>query len=99
MAQDKSTTSEGTIIQINESQIKDHLGQIVKGIIQETLNALLDEEASRLCHAQRYERTQGRKDTRAGHYTRRLQTKAGNVEVKMPKLRTLTFETAIIRQV
>lgn len=96
MAQDKSTTSEGAIIQINESQIKDHLGQIVKGTIQETLNALLDEEASRLCNAQRYERTQGRQDTRAGHYTRHLQTKAGDVEVKMPKLRTLTFETAII---
>jgi putative transposase len=66
MAQKESTTEGGTIIQINEAQIKDHLGEIVRGTVQETLNALLDEEASRLCNAQRYERTEGRKDQRAG---------------------------------
>ncbi len=98
MAQRQSTTSEGTIIQINEAQIKDHLGEIVRGTVQETLNALLDEEASRLCNARRYERTKERKSTRAGHYTRTLQTKAGEVDLKMPKLRVLPFETAIIER-
>lgn len=77
MAQKQSTTNEGTIIQINEAQIKDHLGEIVRGTVQETLNALLDEEAARLCNARKYERTRGRRDTRAGHYTRTFQTKAG----------------------
>jgi transposase-like protein len=96
MAQKQSTTSEGTIIQINEAQIKDHLGEIVRGTVQDTLNALLDEEATRLCNARKYERTQGRTDTRAGHYTRTLQTKAGEVDIRMPKLRVLPFETAII---
>jgi putative transposase len=98
MAQKESTTEGGTIIQINEAQIKDRLGEIVRGTVQETLNALLDEEASRLCNAQRYERTEGRKDQRAGHYTRTLQTKAGEVAIKMPKLRSLPFETAIIER-
>lgn len=98
MAQKDFTTDGGTIIQINEAQIKDHLGEIVRGTIQETLNTLLDEEASRLCNAQKYERTEDRKDQRAGHYTRKLQTKAGEVGVKMPKLRALTFETAIIER-
>ena len=98
MAQRQSITSEGTIIQINEAQIKDHLGEIVRGTVQETLNALLDEEASRLCNARRYERTEERKSTRAGHYTRTLQTKAGEVDLKMPKLRVLPFETAIIER-
>ena len=98
MAQKESSTEGGTIIQINEKQIKDHLGEIVKGTVQETLNALLDEEASRLCNARRYERTEGRKDQGAGHYTRTLQTKAGEVDIKMPKLRTLPFETAIIER-
>jgi len=98
MAQKESTTEGGTIIQINEAQIKDHLGEIVRGTVQETLNALLDEEASRLCNAQRYERTEERKDTREGHYTRTLQTKAGEVDIKMPKLRSLPFETAIIER-
>jgi hypothetical protein len=41
------------------------------------LNALLDAEADRLCNAQRYERSAARRDTRAGHYERNLQTKAG----------------------
>ena len=44
---------------------------------EETLNALLDAEADRLCNAQRYERSAARRDTRAGHYERGLQTKAG----------------------
>lgn len=98
MAQKQSTINRGTIIQINEEQVKNHLGEIVRGTVQETLNALLDEEASRLCNARRYERTEGRKDTRAGHYTRTLQTKAGEVDIRMPKLRALPFETAIIER-
>ena len=98
MAQKQSTTNRGTIIQINEELVKNHLGEIVRGTVQETLNALLDEEASRLCNARRYERTEGRKDTRAGHYTRTLQTKAGEVDIRMPKLRALPFETAIIER-
>jgi len=32
MAQEQPTTSGGTIIQINEDQIKDHLGEIVSGV-------------------------------------------------------------------
>ena len=47
--------------------------------MEETLNALLDAEADRLCNAQRYERSEARQDTRAGHYERNLQTKAGEV--------------------
>ena len=88
----------GKIIQVNEAQIREHLGEIVRGTVQETLNQLLDEEADRLCNARRYERTEGRRDTRAGHYQRKLWTKAGEVEIKVPKLRTLTFETAIIER-
>jgi hypothetical protein len=49
----------------------------VRGTVEETLNALLDAEADRLCNAQRYERSAARRDTRAGHYERGLQTKAG----------------------
>src|SRR5208337_5362782 len=52
----------------------------------------------RLCGAERYERTEARKDTRAGSYERQLQTKAGEVTLKVPKLRTLPFETAIIER-
>ena len=62
------------------------------------MNALLEAEADRLCNAQRYERSEARRDTRAGHYERKLQTKAGEVSLRIPKLRTQTFETAIIER-
>jgi putative transposase len=39
-----------------------------------------------------------RRDTRAGHYERKLQTKAGEVQLKVPLLRAQTFETAIIER-
>ena len=47
---------------------------------------------------QRYERSEARRDTRAGHYERGLQTKAGEVRLRVPKLRQQTFETAIIER-
>ena len=65
------------MIQIDEGKIQEHLGEVVRSTVEETLNALLDAEADRLCRAERYERTEARKDTRAGSYERHLQTKAG----------------------
>lgn len=93
----KGTMSE-KIIQLNEGVIKEELNELVRKSVEDTLNTLLDEEADRLTNARRYERTATRKDTRAGHYKRKLLTRAGEVELKMPKLRTLTFETAIIQR-
>ena len=61
-------------------------------------NGLLDAEADRLCNAKRYERSGARLDTRAGSYRRSLHTKAGEVSLKVPKLRKLPFETAIIER-
>jgi len=88
----------GQIIRIEQEQLTRHLDKVVRGTVEETLNALLDAEADRLCQASRYERTQKRQDTRAGYYKRNLETKAGPVQLQMPKLRTLTFETAIIER-
>jgi len=93
-----STKPLSKVIRIDESEIRGHLDKIVRGTVEETLNAMLDEEADQMCQAQRYERSPDRVDTRAGHYKRKLHTKAGEVEVKMPKLRRQTFETAIIER-
>ena len=43
-----------------------------------------------MCGAGRYERTERRKDTRAGSYRRSLDTKAGSVKLKISKLRRQT---------
>ena len=88
----------GQMIQIDEGRIRDHLGEMVRVTVEEALNAMLDAEADALCGAARYERSEGRKDTRAGSYERSLHTKAGDVKLKVPKLRQQTFETAIIER-
>lgn len=86
------------VIKIDEARIQEHLGEMVRGTVEETLNKMLDAEADRLCKAERYERTQSRSDTRAGHYQRTLHTKAGEVRLNIPKLRQQKFETAIIER-
>jgi putative transposase len=88
----------GKIIEVNEQFVKEQLGELVRGSVEDTLNALLDKEADRLCNAERYEHSEARQDTRAGHYERKLETKAGEVTLKVPKLRRTTFETAIIER-
>jgi putative transposase len=86
------------IVEVNQAAIENHLGEMVRSTVEETLNAMLDAEADRLCNAERYEHTEARADTRAGHYERTLQTQAGEVKLRVPKLRKLPFETAIIER-
>lgn len=100
-----STKALSNVIRIDDERIQDHLKHIVRGSAEETLNALLDAEADRLVGAGRYERTQARRDTRAGSYERKFHTTAGEVKLKVPKLRkraspaaTQTFETAIVER-
>jgi transposase-like protein len=94
----KTAENLNKVIKIDEAQIRNHLGEMVRTTVEETLNDMLDAEADQLCGAGRYERTEARVDCRAGHYKRKLHTKAGEVELKMPKLRKATFETAIIER-
>jgi transposase-like protein len=86
------------LIQGDQEQVQQHLDGLVRDTVEATLNALLDAEADELCGAKRYQRCPDRVDTRAGHYTRQLHTKAGEVTLKVPKLRTLPFETAVIER-
>jgi putative transposase len=86
------------VILVDQEQIHKHIDSLVRASVEQTLNALLDAEADELCGAKRYERSAGRLDTRAGHYPRKLHTKAGEVELQVPKLRNLPFETAIIER-
>ena len=86
------------LIEIDQSQLKSHVDGLVRGAVEDTLNALLDAEADALCGAKRYERSPDRTDFRAGSYTRRLHTTAGEVELKVPKLRKATFESQVIER-
>ena len=46
----------GQIIRIEQEQLTKHLDKVVRDTVEETLNALVDAEADRLCQAHRYER-------------------------------------------
>ena len=50
----------GQVIKIDEARIRDHLGEMVRGTVEETLNAMLDAEADELCGAGRYVSHPGR---------------------------------------
>jgi putative transposase len=88
----------GEVIKIDEGKVRQHVEEVVRQSVEETLNGLLEAEADDLCGARRYERSVERLDTRAGHYERKLQTKAGEVTLKVPRLRSLPFETQIIER-
>lgn len=86
------------IIKIDEAQVCNHVNTVVRQTVEETLNGMLDAETQELCQAGRYERSETRKNSRAGFYQRKLQTSAGEVTLNMPKLRHAKFETAIIQR-
>ena len=62
-----STKRLDNVVRIDDERIKEHLGSLVRGSAEQTLNALLDAEAAALVGAGRYERTTGRRDYRSGH--------------------------------
>ena len=51
------------------------------------MNAMLEAEADRLCNAGRYKCTAAGRDQRSGSFDGKLQTKAGEAMLKVPKLR------------
>jgi len=86
------------VIKIDEGKVRQHVEEVVRQSVEETLNGLLEAEADELCGAKRYQRSVERLDTRAGHYERKFVTKAGEVALKVPRLRNMPFETQIIER-
>ena len=86
------------IVQLNEEVIKGQIKELVRGSVEETLNELLEAEAEKLTQAARYERSEERQGYRSGHYSRNLTTTSGDVTLKVPRLKGISFETAIIER-
>ena len=75
---------EGAVL-VDTDKVRAHVDEVVRSTVEETLNAMLDAEADRVAGAGKYERSPERMDTRAGSYQRKLQTKAGEVTLKVPR--------------
>ena len=86
------------IVTLNEEAIKGEIRELVRGSVEETLNNLLEAEADRLTQAARYERSEDRQGYRSGHYDRNLTTTSGEVTLHVPRLKGISFETAIIER-
>ena len=86
------------IVQFNEEIIKGQIKELVRSSVEETLNELLEAEAEKLTQAARYERNEARQGYRSGHYDRNLTTTSGDVTLHVPRLKGISFETAIIER-
>ena len=82
------------IVQLDEEVIKGQIKELVRGSLEETLNELLE----RLTQAARYERNEARQGYRSGHYDSNLTTTSGDVTLHIPRLKGVSFETAIIER-
>ncbi len=94
----RQQTMSERIVQLNEEVIKGQIKEMVRGSVEETLNELLEAEAEKLTQAARYERNEQRQGYRSGHYSRNLTTTSGDVTLKVPKLKGISFEIAIIER-
>ena len=94
----RSQAVSNPIASFDEEAVKSELRELVRKTIEETINAMLDEEADQLVGAGPYERTDERAAYRAGHYERGFTTTSGQVTLRMPKLKGMRFATAVIER-
>ena len=84
---------------LNDSDLSDLLAALKAGEMTDTirtslewiLQQLIEAEATAVIGARPHERTDTRTTQRNGHRPRLLATTAGDVELKIPKLRTGSF--------
>lgn len=62
----------GPVVKIDEGRIREHLDEVVRSTVEETLNALLDAEADRLCGARRIGLTNSSCNCRSGSQPSRV---------------------------
>ena len=70
----------------------DLISESVRLVVQE----LIETEAAEVIGAKRYERTEARQTERNGHRSRLLATQAGDIELKIPKLRAGSFFPSLL---
>jgi transposase-like protein len=87
---------DSTLVKFDEHQIHEFLNRTIREAVKEVFEALLEAEAAELAQARPYERTHNRKDHRNGTRKRKLDTRVGPMELTVPRLRTIPFQSQII---
>ena len=70
---------------------------LIRESVRIVLQELIETEAAEVIGAGRYERTQERTTERNGHRPRVLTTKAGDIDLRIPKLRTGSFFPSLLQ--
>ena len=70
----------------------------IKGVVQETLNSVLEGEMTELLGVEKSERSSARRGYRSGHYTRKLTMKVGTIELRVPQDREGRFSTQVFER-
>jgi len=83
-------------IELDRNKVADWINEQIKGAIKEVLEGIMEAEAEELLCAKPYERTDERADYRNGKRKRNLQTRVGEIELEVPRLRVLAFQTEVI---
>jgi transposase-like protein len=76
----------------------DESGDLVRQMVSFLYQALIDAEATEVVQAERHERTLSRTTQRNGSRPRLISTKAGDVELKIPKLRKGSFFPSVLER-
>ena len=74
------------------------MNDAIRTSLQWVLQQLIEAEATELIGAAPHERTDTRTNQRNGHRLRVLSTQAGDVELKIPKLRTGSFFPSLLER-
>ncbi len=76
----------------------DESGDLVRQMVSFLYRALIDAEATEVVQAERHERSLARTTQRNGSRPRLVSTKAGDVELKIPKLRKGSFFPSVLER-
>jgi transposase-like protein len=74
------------------------LDRAAKAFKKQLIEAALEAERTELLLCRSYERTEGWTDYRNGYWTRYIILKEGRLEIRMPRIRGLRFESRVIKR-
>ena len=84
------------MLSVDEEKVKDWINEQIKGAVKELFEQIMEAEVEELICAGPYERGEERKDHRNGKRKRSIKTRVGEIELDVPRLRTLGFQTRVI---